>query len=399
MTEEAELISRIQQALRESKVPAWLFYGFHRVDPIAIRILQLESNRQLGTRRWFYLVPAEGVPGKLVHRIESTILDHLPGRKEIYLAWQELHSGLRKLLGECDRVAMQYSENASIPYVSSVDGGTVDLVRSCGVSLVSSGDLLQRFESVWSELQLEQHRTAAGILTRAVKDAFEQAARQISSRGETSEVRIQQFILQRFREEGLLTSHSPIVAVNENSADPHYQSSEEHYSMIRQGDFLLIDLWAKLAHQDSVYADITWTGFFGETPSERIREVFEVVRQSRDRGIDFLQQRFESGSPAHGWEVDEAVREVVRKAGYEEFFVHRSGHNLGRDLHGNGVHFDNLETHDTRLVIPGVCCTIEPGIYMPGEFGVRSEINVYMGEQGPQVTTSPQEELLLFPIG
>ncbi|MDA2924707.1 M24 family metallopeptidase [Acidobacteria bacterium AH-259-L09] len=397
MGEKKELIANIQEALREFHIPVWLFYGFQNVDPIAGRILQFKPQ-QFATRRWFYLVPAKGEPKKLVHRIESTVLDHLPGGKEVYLEWEQLQAGVKALLRGVSAVAMQHSDKNAIPYISRVDAGTVDLIRSCGTKVISSGDLMQRFEAVWTPTQVEQHRATALALTSIAKATFEKAAAEVCSHGETSEFAIQCFISDRFQEEGLLTDHPPIVAVNANSANPHYLPTQQEHSRICKGDFLLIDLWAKTQDQDSVYADITWTAFLGEPLPDKIGEIFKIVCRARDRGVDFLRQRFEARNPPQGWEVDDAVREIIRQAGYEKFFVHRSGHNLGQEVHGNGVHFDNLETHDTRLVIPGVACTIEPGIYLTGEFGVRSEINIYVSERGPEVTTPPQDEVLLLPI-
>ena len=395
MDEKAQMISTIQAALEELRIPAWLFYGFQNLDPIANRILQFDSH-QLTTRRWFYLAPADGEPKKLVHQIEPHILDHLPGHKKTYCSWQDLQTKVRQLLEGLTHVAMQHSEKGAIPYVSRVDAGTVDLVRSFGVQVMSSGDLIQHFESVWTPTQLRQHRATAQALASIARNAFNHAASEIHSHGETDELKLQRLILELFQEENVLTDHPPIVAVNENSADPHYQVSERNHSKIREGDFLLIDLFAKRMLGDSVYADITWTAFLGNEPTDEIRQVFEVVRQARDRGVDFLRHRCEAGSPPQGWEVDEAVRTVVREAGYGEFFIHRTGHNLGRELHGNGVHFDNLETHDTRQVIPGIGCTIEPGIYLQGKFGVRSEVNVYISPEGPEVTTPTQDKLLVL---
>ena len=395
MDSSQELVDRIQETLREFNIPAWLLYGFHEVDPIALRILRFEAN-QLATRRWFYLIPAQGEPKKLVHRIEPAMLDHLPGSKEIYLQWEKLRDGLKKLLEDVPTAAMQYSENNAIPYFSHVDAGTVDLVRSCRTEVVSSGDLIQRFEAVLSSEQQDQHREAALALTSIVQAAFKEAAAAISARGETNEWAIQQFILDQFEEAELRTEHAPIVAANENSADPHYQPTQQDFAKIHPGDFLLIDLWAKSQQPDSAYADITWNAYLGPEVPDKINQVFQVVRQARDRGVEFLRECFEANRVPRGWEVDDAVREMVRKAGYGDFFVHRTGHNVGRELHGNGVNFDNLETHDTRLVIPGIACTIEPGIYLEGEFGVRSEINVFFSEQGPEVTTPPQEEIVLL---
>ncbi len=395
MDSSRQLIDKVQEALRELNIPAWLLYGFHDRDPIALRILQFKTD-PLATRRWFYLIPAQGEPQKLVHRIEATMLDHLPGDKEIYLQWEQLQDGLQGLLKGVPKVAMQFSENNAIPYFSHVDGGTVDLVRSCNTEVVSSGDLIQRFEAVWSSQQLNGHRATALALTSIVQAAFKEAATAISAGGKTNEWAIQRFILDRFQEAGLETEHAPIVAVNENSADPHYQPTKQTFSRVQLGDFLLIDLWARSGEPESTYADITWNAYLGPEVPSRIREVFEVVRQARDRGVEFLRDCFQANRIPRGWEVDDAVREIVKKAGYAEFFIHRTGHNLGQELHGNGVNFDNLETHDTRLVIPGVTCTIEPGIYLEGAFGIRSEINVFFSEQGPEVTTPPQEEIVLL---
>lgn len=397
MSIQKTLITPIQQALRDFEIPAWLFYGFHDVDPIATQILRFQPQ-SFATRRWFYLIPAQGKPKKLVHQIESTILDHLPGEKDIYLKWQQLQSSVKKILGNHITVAMQYSEKNAIPYISRVDAGTVELVHSCGTKIISSGDLIQRFESVWSPPQIEQHRTTALKLTSIVQSAFHNVASEVSSHGELSELAVQSFILEEFEKADLITDHPPIVAVNQNSANPHYVCTEEHHSSIHAGDFLLIDLWAKSIQEKSVYADITWTAFLGYQPPKMIGEVFSIVRKARDRGVDFLNKRFQSGTITQGWEVDDAVREVIHQAGYGKHFFHRTGHNLGQDVHGNGVHFDNLETHDTRQVIPGIACTIEPGIYLSGEFGVRSEINICLSDKGPEVTTPPQEEILLLPF-
>ena len=395
MDSSQQLIDRIQETLRELHIPAWLLYGFHDRDPIALRILQFKAD-QLATRRWFYLIPAQGEPQKLVHRIEAAMLDHLPGNKEVYLQWEKLQNGLKGLLKGVPTVAMQFSENNAIPYFSHVDAGTVDLVRSCNTEVVSSGDLLQHFEAVLSSQQLSGHRATALALTSIVQAAFKEAATTVSANGETNEWSIQRFILNRFKEAGLETEHAPIVAVNENSADPHYQPTEQKFSGIKLGDFLLIDLWARSREPESTYADITWNAYLGPEVPDRIQEVFQAVHRARDRGVEFLRECFQADHLPRGWEVDDAVRETIRQAGYADFFVHRTGHNLGQELHGNGVNFDNLETHDTRLVIPGIACTIEPGIYLEGEFGIRSEINVFLSEEGPEVTTPPQGELVLL---
>lgn len=396
MKQHAALISKIQAVLREQGFPAWLFYGFHDIDPIGLRILQFPSHAHI-SRRWFYLVPARGEPLKLVHRIESSQLDHLPGKKTVYLRWEELNTGIGGLLEGVSRVAMQYSERNAIPSISRVDAGTVEWIRSFGTEVLSSGNLIQLFEAVWTDHQLEQHRESARALTSIVKSTFEKVAATLSSQGETDELAVQGFILESFSCRGLTTDFPPIVGVNQNSGNPHYAPDEARHSKIRRSDFLLIDLWAKPPSPEAVYADITWTGFLGETPPQRIQRVFEIVLESRDRGVEFLRRRLEEGQSVAGWQVDEAVRKVIQARNYGPYFTHRTGHNLGQEVHGNGVNFDNLETRDTRQVVPGLACTIEPGIYLD-EFGVRSEINIFIHASKVEVTTPPQRELLTFPV-
>jgi Xaa-Pro dipeptidase len=385
-------IAEIQQALKQAQIPAWLFFGFHDNDPIGVRILGFGPGYH-ATRRWFYLVPAQGQPVKLVHRIESAMLDHLPGDKLVYLRWEQMQSQLKRLLEGVGQVAMQYSEMGAIPYISRVDAGVAELIRSLGTSITSSGNLIQQFEAVWTADQLQSHKTAASHLARIAKAAFQKAAGDISGQGLSDEYSVQQHILQDFEKSGLITDSAPIVAVNRNSADPHYQPNAEKYAEIRRGDLLLIDLWAKQSRTGAVYADITWMGYLGGTIPERYQSAFELVRQARDRGVRFLRQEVRSGRFPEGFLVDDAVRGVIRDAGFGEYFVHRTGHNLGLEVHGNGVNFDNLETHDTRRVTPGVACTIEPGIYLD-DFGIRSEINVYFSDSGIEVTTEPQDSIL-----
>ncbi len=392
MDEGKKQVAHIQTALSELKIPAWLFYDFRKLDPIACSILKFEPDYH-ATRRWFYLVPAEGEPAKLVHRIESSMLDHLPGPKHVYLRWSELHSQLRTILQNRTSVAMQYSELNAIPYLSRVDAGTVELVRGCGPSVLSSADLIQHFEAVLDSRQLELHRESSQQITSIVREAYEFAEAEIRGSEHTSEYSVQQFIMSRLQESDLVTDSPPIVAANQNSADPHYQPNSDVSDKITRGDFLLIDLWAKSSIEASVYADITWNAFFGETPPARIVQVFDLVRQARDRGVEFLRERLAQNQPSQGWEVDDAVREVIRSGGFEDSFIHRTGHNLGVEPHGNGVNFDNLETHDERGVIPGLLCTIEPGIYLD-QFGVRSEINVSISKDEVEVTTAPQDRLV-----
>lgn len=386
-------VERIQTLLRSFELPAWLFYDFRGSDPIAYRVLGLDPGGH-PTRRWFYLIPAEGEPVRLVHRIEQGALDPLPGTKLVYLTWQELRAGLSRMLEGRSRVAMQYSPLNAIPYFSLVDAGTAELIRSLGPEIVSSGELIQRFESVWSAKQIALHKKAALRITGIVQEAFYEAHRQIRNSGSISEFELQTWIMAQLESSGLVTDFPPIVAVNENSSDPHYHPKQEASSAIRSGDFLLIDLWAKSEDPAAVFADITWTGVFGP-PAPEVRKVFEAVRSARDAGVQILRERRGSAARIEGWEVDDAVRRVIVEAGYGDAFVHRTGHNLGEAVHGNGVHFDNLETRDTREVVSGIGCTIEPGVYLES-FGVRSELNVFIQEDGVEVTTPPQKELIVL---
>ncbi len=389
-----EKIERMQEGLRNAGGPGWLFYDFRGSAPIAYRFLGLDTHGHF-TRRWFYLIPAHGTPRKLVHRIESHKLDLLPGETTQYVAWEELQESLKRMLEGISSVAMQYSPGNAIPYVSLVDAGTAELIQGLGLKLESSADLIQLFECVWNDEEITDHREAAAKITKIVREAFEYTAARIVEVGSSSELEVQNFIMQRFDEEGLETDFPPIAAVNEHSGDPHYSPTEESFSEIRKGDFLLIDLWARVKDRDSVFADITWTAFFGDAVPEKVKEAFKVISAARDTGVEFIRDKVALGKMPLGHEVDDAVRAVIQKAGFGQFILHRTGHNLARTIHGNGVNFDNLETHDTRRVIPGITCTIEPGVYQ-SDFGLRSEINIYMTSTGVEVTTPPQEAVLLF---
>lgn len=397
MNQNDVLISRIQQSLRLLGIPGWLFYGFHAVDPIALSILRFPPHPHI-SRRWFYLVPAEGEATKLVHRIEPAQLDHLPGKKLFYHRWGEIQESLQGMLKPFPSVAMQYSERNSIPYVSKVDAGTVDFVRSTGTDVVTSADLIQVFQAVLTPEQQSQHRKTAGQLTQIAQATLRWVAENLSESSKVDEASVQNFVYEKFRAAGLETEHPPIVGVNQHSADPHYGPTAETSRPIERDDFLLIDIFARPAGtENAVYSDITWTALYGRKREDEIRPVFEAVRNARDRGVDFLNERLREGVEVEGWEVDEAVRGVMVDAGFEEYILHRTGHNLGVEIHGSGVNFDNLETHDTRKIIPGLTCTIEPGLYLPA-FGVRSEINILIQERGVEVTTTPQKDMLLFDI-
>jgi len=385
------LIERIQQALKDADLDGWLFYSFRDSDPIAANILGLSNEGHMATRRWFYLVPQSGEPVKLNHSIERHVLDRLPGRQLIYLPWQQLHEYLKtELLRLSDqrkpRVAMQYSPDNAIPYLSRVDGGTIELIRSFGVEIISSADLVQVFESAWNDEQLAMHEEAARGLYDSVNEAFAEIGKRINAGLPTTEYDIQQFILARFAARGMFSKDPPIVAVNGNAAQPHYEPTREQHSPINKGDFVLIDLWAKLDRPNAVYADITWTSFVGEQVPEEVTKVFNIVRDARDAATEFVKSAFSQGRTIYGWQVDDACREVIQKAGYGDYFIHRTGHNIHTEVHGNGANIDNLETKDSRLLIPRTCFSIEPGIYLEGRFGIRSEIDVYVSENDARVT-------------
>ncbi len=384
-------IAAIQKELRQAHLDGWLFCDHHHRDPIAYRILGLSED--MATRRWFYFIPARGQPRKLVHRIERAMLDSLPGRKSEYSTWPELAARLRGMLGGAKSIAMQYSPNNAIPLVSLVDAGTVELVRSFRKKVVSSADLVQLFEARWSPQQLASHLAAGAVLDRIVIDAFKEIAAAVGQGRELDEFKLQQWILDRFRASGLETDDPPIVAVNENSGNPHYQPTAELHRPIRPGDLVLLDIWAKQKLPDAVYYDITWVGFVGQEAAPRHCQVFEVVKEARDRAVSFVQESISQGRPIAGWQVDDVCRSRIRRAGFAKYFTHRTGHSIGRDVHGNGANMDNFETHDTRCILPGTCFSIEPGIYLPA-FGIRSEVNVYVARSAARVTGKVQQQLV-----
>ncbi len=387
-------LDAVQCALREAQLDGWLLYDFRASNVLARRILDLD-DRQVGSRRLFYCIPAHGQPRKLVHRIESGALDHLPGERTVYLHWQSLEAGLASLVGGMRKVAMEYSPSNAIPYVSRVDAGTVEQVVAHGVDVVSSGDLIQLFEAVWDDDQWESHLAAEKHTTSAYDRAWEFIARRVRGGGSVREPEVQRVILEHFAQHSLPTSHPPIVGANAHSGDPHYEPGAGHDAEIREGDFVLIDLWAKLDRPRAVYSDLTRVGFVGREVPERFATIFRIVAEARDAAIDFVRGAFTQGRPLAGWQVDQAARDVIAAAGYGDAFVNRTGHSIGQETHGNGANMDNLETHDERRVLPRTCFSIEPGIYLP-EFGVRSEVNVYIDAAGGvHVTGGPlQTEVL-----
>jgi Xaa-Pro dipeptidase len=385
-------VSAIQTALRDGNLEAWLFYDHHHRDPLAYGILGLDPNMHV-TRRWFYLVPATGEPKKLVHRIESGRLDTLPGTRAEYSAWQELESHLAAMLTGHTRIAMQYSPRNAIMYVSMVDAGTVEMIREMGKEIVSSADLVSQFEAVLTDAQIATHYTAQEKIDRLLAEGWKVMGSRARDDG-TTEFAMVQWLSEALRREGLIWEHGPNVSCGPNSADSHYEPTAENSRPIRPGDFVLIDIWGKLTTPGAIYYDITWTGVVSRPPTDREQNIFTTVTAARDAAIAAIQAAYSASRPIAGYEADDASRNVIRAAGYAEWFTHRTGHNIGPDIHGAGAHLDNLETHDVRLILPNTCFSVEPGIYFPGEFGLRSEINMITHPGKAEVTGRIQTELV-----
>lgn len=392
-------LEQIQTALREQRLDGWLFYDHHYRDPIAYRILGL-SGSLLVTRRWYYLIPVSGPPSKLVHRVEQSRLDSLPGEKHVYSSWQELERELAAILASCSTLAMQYSPRNAIMYVSLVDAGTVELLRAIGKTIVSSADLVSRFEAVLTLEQMATHYQAQERIDEILLAAWKEIAARVRPSNRAgdggagaSEYDMVVWLREAMRRAGLQWEHGPNVSVNTNSSDSHYEPSPASAIPIRQGDFLLIDIWGRLDQPGSCFYDVTWTGVVGRPPSERERRVFEIVAQARDAAVALVANAFQANRPLAGWIADDAARNVIREAGYTQYFTHRTGHSISTELHGNGANLDNLEAHDERLILPYTCFSVEPGIYLP-EFGVRSEVNM-LTEPGKAIVTGRiQKELI-----
>ncbi len=389
-------LDAIQAALREAGHDGWLFYDHHHRDPIAERILGLDPKAHI-TRRWYYYIPASGEPRRLVHRIEQGRLDSLPGLKVQYSSWQELAAALEAMLDGAHRIAMQYSPNNAIMYVSMVDAGTVEFLRGLGKQIVSSADLVSQFEAVLTAEQVATHAVAQVAIDRILAEGWREMAARLrppsGGAGSLSEFDHVQWLSEAMRREGLIWQDGPNVSANANSSDSHYEPTAEHSAPIREGDFILIDIWAKTAQPGSIYYDITWTGVVGREPSEREQHVFDTVLGARDAAIAAVQSAFAAGRSICGFEADDAARAVIRDAGFAQYFTHRTGHNIAWDLHGSGAHLDNLETHDERRLLPNTCFSVEPGIYLP-EFGVRSEIDMLTAPGKAWVTGAIQRELV-----
>jgi Xaa-Pro aminopeptidase len=386
------LIEKIQSALAGARLDGWLFFDHHRRDPLAYRILGLSDNIE-ASRRWYYFIPVNGAPRKLVHQIESGSLDELPGDKDAYSSWPDQQAKLARMLSGAGRIAMQYSPDCAIPYVSLVDGGTIELVRNSGVEIVSSADLVQEFEARWTDEQYQSHLQAAKLVDAVRREAFQLISEHLNNQTVITEYEVQQFIVRRFKESGLFATHGPIVARNENASNPHYEPTKERHAPIHRDDLVLIDMWAKLNQPNAVYYDITWTGFCGSAVPDRIQNVFEVVRDARRAASEFVIQQIASKATISGYQVDDVARDHIKANGFESYFYHRTGHSIGTEVHGAGANMDNLESHDTRAIISRTCFSVEPGIYLP-DFGIRSEVNVYVGDAFAQVTGEEQSELV-----
>jgi Xaa-Pro dipeptidase len=384
-------LQEMQKDLRAAKLDGWLFYDFRGRDPIAQGILKLPAAMR--TRRWFYFVPAKGTPKKLVHKIETESLAAVPGDTLYYAGQDELRKNLAKALGRARNVAMQYSPKNQIPYVAMVDAGTVELVRSVGVKVLSSADLVQKYEACWSAEQLQSHLDAGVVIDRVIGDAFQLAAKNVREKKTFTEYDLQQWILGEFGAAGIVREEGPDVAVNANASDPHYGPAAGKSSPIREGDLLLLDVWGKTKMPGSVYYDVTWMGYLGAKVPDKYAKVFAILREARDKAVEMIRSHVAAGKPLQGWQVDKVARTVIEKAGYGKYFFHRLGHSIGERVHGNGANMDGLETRDVRHLIAGTCTSIEPGIYLK-EFGMRTEVNVYVGEREARVTGAVQKEVL-----
>jgi Xaa-Pro dipeptidase len=390
-------LEAIQSALRDANLDGWLFYDHHHRDPIGESILGLDPEAHI-TRRWYYFIPATGDPRKLMHRIEQGRLDSLPGSKGLYSSWQELRTGLKAMLAGFRRIAMQYSPNNDIMYVSMVDAGTIEFLRVLGKQIVSSADLVSQFEAVLTDRQIASHSVAQRVIDAILEEGWKEIGRRLrpgtaGSPGRVTEFDIVQWLSEAMKRGGLVWENGPNVSVNANCSDSHYEPTADRTANIKQGDFLLIDIWGRTNESNSIFYDITWTGVVGREPSEREQFVFETVRNARDAAISLIETAFAENRPICGFEADDAARSVILAAGFADYFTHRTGHNIAHEIHGPGAHLDNLETHDERRILSNTCFSVEPGIYLP-EFGIRSEIDMLTSPNKAWVTGNIQRELV-----
>ena len=387
--------SALRELLGTLPADGWLLYDFHGNNPAATRVLGING---MGTRRFFVLLPRSGAPVAIAHRIELASFEGFPGEVRPYAAWSELHAQLRAVVSG-KTVAMEISPGDAVPYVDRVPHGVIELIEGFGARVVSSGTLITRFAARWSAAELAGHRRAAEALAEIAGDTLRWAGAQLAAGKEVRETTMQARVMDAFGRASLFTDHPPIVGFQANAANPHYEPRAGADRRLAAGDVVLLDLWAG-PKQGSVFADQTWMAYAGGNPGAEQRKIWETVRDARDAAVGILKERWGKGQPVTGAALDDAARGVIRGAGYGEYFVHRTGHSIDRDLHGSGPHLDNFETADERKLISGVGFSVEPGIYLPGRFGMRSEINVYLGDAGPEVTPSrPQQDLLLISEG
>jgi Xaa-Pro dipeptidase len=388
-----EKIADVQKRLREEGIDGWLIYDFHRINPLGDLFLEITEEQSL-TRRFFYWIPKQGEPVKLVHVIEPYALDHCPGVKKVYLKWQTLEALLKEITRGCRKIAMEYSPRNAVPYLSKVDGGVIDLVRENQITVVSSGSFLQYYTCVWDEQQLKSHLFAADLLDKTASNVWSWIAEHLKKGRKITEYDVQQYMMKEFSEHDCMTDHAPNCSVNAHSASPHYTPLKNNAAEIKKGDFILIDLWCKQNKPRAVFGDITRVAVAAEKATEKQKEIFHLVRAAQRAATDFIAERYAKGETTFGFEADDAARSVIQRAGYEDFFTHRTGHNIHTDVHGPGTNLDNLETNDNRPLVPGTCCSVEPGIYLPTEFGIRLEHDLFLPEGNTILITGGIEDEL-----
>jgi Xaa-Pro dipeptidase len=390
-------LEKMQNIISSMKLDGWLFYDFRGSNDLALNILEIPKEKHL-TRRFYYLIPSKGLPIKIVNAIEAGNLDHLPGEKQIYSNHSSLTDHLTKIIGRYKTIAMEYSPFNAIPYVSKVDAGTIEQIKSLGADIRSSADLISMFDAVWTNELFNENKPVAKGLYEIVNSSFSYIKKNFNENKRINEFEVQQFIMKEFEKMNYYTDSPPIVGVNENSANPHYAPDDKIHKQIKEGDFVLIDLWAKVNRDDAVWADITWVGFMAEKVPEKYTKIFNIVAEARDAAFNLISDRFKQGKEVRGYEGDNAARDVITKAGYGKYFIHRTGHSITRDLHGSGAHLDNYETRDERLILPSTSFSIEPGIYLTDDFGVRSEIDVFITKDGNVIATGDERQREIIPI-
>ena len=390
-----EKLPEIQLMLREMNADGWLLCDFRQSNIFAYRILDIPET-EMKSRKFYYFIPAHGEPKKLSHRIEFAALDHLPGEKTLYSTWSELQQGIQSLLRNVKNVAMEYSPNNNIPYVSKVDAGTIEFIRSFGVEVLSSANLVAAFEARWTQAQLEENLRYGKIFRTMVDEIFGHIGERIRSKQSITEFQVQEFIKKRFDAEGMFTDHGPNCSINANSANPHYNPTAEGSEEIKQGDLVLVDFWAKKNHAAGTYVDITWMAFVGNDIPEKYVKGFDVICGARDAAISFVEKAFKEKRSIAGFEIDDVSRSYITERGYGEYFVHRTGHSIGTEVHGNGANIDNYETKDERIILPMTSFSIEPGIYLPGDYGMRTEVDIVIdADSNVIVTTEPRQKVLI----